>query len=185
MKKKIAIIVAVVVCIVAAVVIFGKPININREERVKIDISASSLKKSDLEDLDAYAEKNGYVSAKYNKKDGTVTVVINEIDHKKMMYQLGVSVISNVYGMMNSDSPYGDCIKNIERNKDFTEMIIDVDKETYQSDPTNYTMVTLTGNSCLVYLSYTDMPEEEQVCTVIVRDHLTKEVLVKEVFTQE
>lgn len=183
MKKKIAVIVAVAVCIVAAVLLFTK--GGNKQERVKIDISASSLTKDDLDNLDEYAEKNGYISAKYNRRDGTVTLEIADIDHKKMLYQLGVSVISNVYGMMNSDSPYYDIIKDIERNDDFTEMKIDVDKELYEADPSNASMITLTGNSCLVYLSYTDMPEEEQTCTVTVRDAITKEVIAQEFFTQD
>lgn len=183
MKKKIAIIIAVaVVCIVAAVLAFTGG---DKQERVKIDISAGSISKADLEDLDAYAEKHGYVSAKYNKRDGTVTVVLDDMDHKKLLYQLGVSVISNVYGMMNSDSPYYDVIKDIERNDNFTEMKIDVDRELYEKDPSNSAMITLTGNSCLVYLSYTDMPKEEQVCAVTVRDALTKEVIAEQVFTQE
>lgn len=183
MKKKIAIIAAVIVCIVAAILIFTK--GGDGQERVKINISASSLTKDDLDNLDEYAEENGYISAKYNKRDGTVTVVLDDFDHQKMMYQLGKSVISNVYGMMNSDSPYYDCITAIERNDNFTEMKIDVKKEIYESDPSYASMITLTGDSCRVYLSYADMPVEEQNCTVIVRDSVTKEVIAKEVFTQE
>ena len=183
MKKKVIIIVAVLVCIVAAVLAFRN--GSDSQERVKINISASSLSKDDLDDLDEYAEKNGYISAKYNKKDGTVTVVLDDFDHQKMMYQLGKSVIANVYGMMNSDSPYYNCIKDIERNDNFTEMRIDVDREIYESDSSFASMITLTGNSCAVYLSYTDLPREEQICTVIVRDAMTKEVIAKEIFTQD
>lgn len=183
MKKKIVIIAVAIVCIIAAVLAFTK--GSDKQERVKINISASSLSKDDLDDLDEFAEKNGYISAKYNKKDGTVTVVLDDFDHQKMMYQLGKSVISNVYGMMNSDSPYYSCIKNIERNENFTEMRIDVDREIYESDGSYSAMIPLTGNSCIVYLSYTDMPREEQNCTVIVRDAVTKEVIAKELFTQD
>lgn len=183
MKKKIAIIAVVVVFVVAAVLFFTK--GSDEQGRVKINISASSLTKGDLDDLDEFAEKNGYISAKYNKKDGTVTVVLDDFDHQKMMYQLGKSVISNVYGMMNSDSPYYNCIKDIERNENFTEMRIDVDREVYESDGSYAAMIPLTGNSCIVYLSYTDMPREDQNCTVIVRDAVTKEIIAKELFTQD
>lgn len=183
MKKKIAIILAAIACVIAVVLIFTR--DDNSQDRVKISISASSLSKEDLDNLDEYAEKNGYISAKYNRRDGTVTVVLDDFDHQKMMYQLGKSVISNVYGMMNSDSPYYDCITDIERNENFTEMRIDVNREVYESDKSYSSMITLTGNSCAVYLSYTDLPKEEQNCTVIIRDAVTKEVIAKEIFTQE
>ncbi len=152
--------------------------------RVKVDISASSLSKADLDDLDGYAEKNGFQSAKYDEKKGIISVEIEDDDYDILMYKIGVAVIENVYGLMNSDTDYP-YIKNIERNKDFSEMKIDVVKADYEKDSTSSLMVELVGQSCLVYQSYTQNDRKDQHCTVIIRDTDTKEVLYKETFDQE
>ncbi len=151
--------------------------------RARVDISASSLSKADLDDLDGYAEKNGFQSAKYDEKKGIISVEIDEDDYDILMYKLGVAVIENVYGLMNSDTDYP-YIKNIERNKDFSEMKIDVVKSDYEKDSTSSFMVELVGQSCLVYQSYTENDIKDQKCTVIIRDADTKEVLLKQVFDQ-
>lgn len=153
-------------------------------ERAKVNISASSLSQADLDDLDGYAQKNGFQSAKYDEKNGVISVEIDEDDYDILMYKIGVAVIENVYGLMNSDTDYP-YIKNIERNKDFSEMKVDVEKSDYEKDETSSLMVELIGQSCLVYQGYTENDRKDQKCTVIIRDADTKEVLLKQIFNQE
>ncbi|MGN0463575.1 MAG: hypothetical protein ACI4GA_02595 [Acutalibacteraceae bacterium] len=179
MKKSLAVIVAFSLFISCFMLGCGKS-----DGRVKVNISASSLSKAQLDDLDAYAEENGFDSAEYNKRKGVVSVVIDEDDYDILLYKVGVAVISNVYGLMNSDSDYP-YITNIERNKDFSEMKIDVRKTDYEKDENSRNMIDFVGQSCLVYQGYTDTKLKDQHCTVIVRDKDTKEVLYKETFNQE
>ncbi len=152
--------------------------------KVRVNISAQSLSQDELDNLSDYAEKNGFESAEYNKRKGIIEVEIEENDYDMLMYKIGVAVIKNVYGLMNSDSDYP-YIKNIDRNKDFSEMKIDVVKVDYEKDSTSALMVELVGQSCLVYQSYTQTDRDEQNCTVTVRDVDTKEVLYEKVFTQD
>lgn len=179
MKKSLAVIMALTVMISCLMLGCGK-----KDGRVKIDISASSLSEAELEDLDGYAEKNGFKSAEYDKKNGLISVEIEDNDYDILMYKIGVAVIENVYGLMNSDTDYP-YIKDIERNKDFSEMKIDVVKKDYEKDSTSPLMVNLVGQSCLVYQSYTQNDRKDQHCTVIIRDTDTKEVLYKETFNQD
>lgn len=179
MKRALAAIVALTLIISCFMMGCGK-----KDGRVTVDISADSLSEAELNDLGSYAEKNGFKSAKYNKRDKTVSVVIDDDDYDMLMYKIGVAVISNVYGLMNSDTDYP-YIKNIERNKDFSEMKIDVVKSDYEKDSDSPLMIELVGQSCLVYQSYTETKRKDQHCTVIVRDKDTKEVLEKKTFNQE
>lgn len=179
MKKTLSALIAFVLLMSCFMLGCGK-----KDGRVTVNISADSLSQAELDDLGSYAKKNGFESAKYNKRDGTVSVVIDDNDYDMLMYKLGVAVISNVYGLMNSDTDYP-YIKNIERNKDFSEMKIDVVKSDYEKDSDSPLMIELVGQSCLVYQSYTETDRKDQHCTVIVRDKDTKEVLYKQTFNQE
>lgn len=179
MKKITAAVLALCVLFTCALIGCGKD-----DGKVRVNISAQSLSQDELDDLDSYAEKNGFESAEYNKRKGIIEVEIDETDYDTLMYKIGVAVIKNVYGLMNSDSDYP-YIKNIDRNKDFSEMKIDVVKSEYEKDSTSELMVELVGQSCLVYQSYTQSDRDDQHCTVTVRDNDTKEVLYEKTYTQD
>ncbi len=152
------------------------------KDTVKIAISQNAISASDREDLDAYAQKNGYEKVKLNR-DGTATIYLSETKKDSMLYSLGKAVISNVYSLMNSDSDYP-YIKDIDRNEDFTDMRIDVVREEYEKDSSKDLIFNLVSSSCLAYLSYTGYDEEEQKVTVTVRDNVTKEIIEQRTFTQ-
>lgn len=179
MKKITAAVLALSVLLTCMLLGCGKD-----DGRVRVNISAQSLSQDELDDLDSYAEKNGFESAEYNKRKGIIEVEIEDNDYDMLMYKIGVAVIKNVYSLMNSDSDYP-YIKNIDRNKDFSEMKIDVVKADYEKDSTSALMVELVGQSCLVYQSYTQSDRDEQHCLVTVRDNETKEILYEQDFKQE
>lgn len=179
MKKSLAAIMALAVLLSCCLLGCGK-----KDGKVRVNISASSLSQAELDDLDTYAQKNGFESASYDEKKGLISVEIEDNDYDILMYKIGVAVIENVYGLMNSDTDYP-YIKNIDRNKDFSEMKIDVVKKDYENDSTSPLMIELVGQSCLVYQSYTQNDRKDQHCTVIIRDTDTKEVLYQQTFEQD
>ena len=180
MKRFLSLILALV-CILSVISLCGCE---KKMKTVKITVSAGTLKQEELNDLDAYAESRGYKKVKYNKKDNTVTIELDDSKHNIMLYKLGSAVVGNIYSLMDSDSSYP-YVTNIDRNDDFTEIGIDVDREAYEKDSTHSLIFTLVGTSCLTYLAYTDYDREDQICTVIIRDNVTKEIIDKEVFSQE
>ena len=150
-----------------------------KDNTVKVTISSSSLSQKELDDLDAFAVANGFLSAKLNK-DGTVSLVIDKTEHDKLLYSLGVSVIRNVYGIIDSeDYPY---VKDIERNDDFTSMKIFVDRDEYEKSGDGNLCSIFVGNCCMVYLKYTEYKQQDKICTVTVADYKTKEEITKDVY---
>ena len=175
--KKAAVLLLVLVLAISSLLCACKKDNI-----VKVSIDSSSLSQEELDDLDAFAVANGFLSAKLNK-DGTVTLVIDELDHDKLLYSLGVSVIRNVYGMIDSEEyPY---IKDIERNDDFTSITIFVDRDKYEKSGDGNLCSVFAGNSCMVYLKYTEYKQQDKICTVTIADYQTKEEISKDVYPQE
>ena len=173
MKKKLVLLLVLVLALSALLC------GCKKDNTVKVTINSSSLSQEELDDLDAFAVANGFMSAKLNK-DGTVTLIIDETQHDKLLYSLGVSVIRNVYGMIDSEEyPY---VKDIERNDDFTSITIFVDRDKYEKSGDGNLCSVFTGNCCMVYLKYTEYKEKDKICTVTVADYKTKEEISKEVY---
>ena len=173
MKKKI---VLLLVCVLAFSSVLCA---CKKKDTVKVSINSSSLSEEELSDLDAFAAANGFLSAKLNK-DGTITLIIDETEHNKLLYALGVSVIRNVYGMIGSEEyPY---VKDIERNDDFTRITIFVDRAEYEKSGDGNLCSVFAGNCCMVYLKYTEYKEKDKICTITVADYETKEEITKDVY---
>jgi len=153
-----------------------------KEKTHTVTIYSSKLSQEELDDLDAFAEKNGYLSARYSKRDGLVYVTLDETNYDSMMYSIGVSVIRNVYGLME-DKEYS-YIKKIDRNDNFSEMKVFVEKKGFEKSGQGELLSTYIGNSCVVYLKYdTELKTKEKVCTVTFYDEKTEEVLLEDSYS--
>lgn len=175
MKKTVYAVLAIVVCLCMLLCGCGK-----KNEKIKVSISTASLSQEELADLDKFAADNGFESAKYNQKDEVIEVVLSDIEHDKLTYSLGVAVIRNVYGMINSKRyPF---IKNIERNSNFTDMTIYVKQSSYEKSGKSDEIMDFVGNYCLLYLEYEDIDREDKKCTVRIADNKTGLVLNEKVY---
>lgn len=146
-----------------------------KNEKVTVSINTAALSPKELSDLDKFAEENGYESAKFNKRKGVIEVVIDDTEHEKLTYTLGVSVIRNVYALIESEEyPY---ITNIQRNDIFSDMTVLVEKSAYEKDGRGDEISDFIGDCCITYLTYENLKESEKVCCVKIADEKTGDIL--------
>lgn len=98
---------------------------------VEITLPSSLFSKEDMTtfDADAYADEQGFTSAKVNE-DGSVTVTMSKAKHKEMLDEMAASLDTSFAEYINSeDTPY---IKEITHNDDFTAVTMKVDRAAYE-----------------------------------------------------
>lgn len=178
MKKTLSLILALTVCVLVCFTGCG-----NGNKVVTVSINASTLSQEELSDLEKFARDNGFESAKFNKRKGIVEVKLGTIEHDKLTYSLGVTVIRNVYGMIDSEEyPY---IKDVKRNDLFTEMTVLVDSAAYEKADVGDEVSDFVGNCCLVYLNYEDMDMADKKCTVRIADAKSEMILSEKTYSVE
>ena len=99
---------------------------------VEITLPASMFEDQDMAtfDADAYANEQGFISAKVNE-DGSVTVTMTKSKHKELLAKMADSMDSSFAEFVNAeDTPY---IKEISHNDDFTAVTMKVDKAAYEN----------------------------------------------------
>ena len=177
MKKILCLVILLSVCVSVCLCGCGK------SDKVTVSINASTLTQEELSDLEKFARDNGFDSAVYNKKKGIVEVTLGSTEHDKLTYGLGVTVIKNVFGMIKSeDYPY---ITDVDRNDNFTEMTVYVNKSEYEEDGKGDDISDYVGKCCLVYLNYEDFRQEDKKCTVRILDSETKKTISEKTYYVE
>lgn len=99
---------------------------------VEITLPASMFESEDMSkfDADAYADEQGFTSAKVNK-DGSVTITMTKAKHKELLDEMSTSLDKNFQEFVNGeDTPY---IKEISHNDNFTAVTMKVDKAAYEN----------------------------------------------------
>lgn len=99
---------------------------------VDITLPASIFEGEDMTkfDADAYANEQGFKSAKVNE-DGSVTVTMTKAKHKELLEEMANTLDTNFKEFVNGEStPY---IKDITHNDDFTAVTMKVDKAAYET----------------------------------------------------
>lgn len=99
---------------------------------VDITLPASIFEGQDMAtfDADAYANEQGFSSAKVNA-DGSVTVTMTKGKHNELLTEMAASLDSAFAEFVNAeDTPY---IKEISHNDDFTAVTMKVDKAAYEN----------------------------------------------------
>lgn len=153
------------------------------KDTVKITIPLSFVDEEYHDNLDAYCEKYGYISAKLNKKDETVTVKMNEFSHKLLLTQIGMKVIQSIYNIAEGgEYPYVKAIDSYD-DKNFSEVVVSVDRKKYEADKTSSLMPFALAQCCFVYQAYTESTDYK--CTVTVADAKTKDIISTKTYTDK
>ncbi len=177
MKKILCVIFALLMLVCVCMCACGK------SDKVTVSINASALSAEELSDLEKFARDNGFDKAVYNKRKGIIEVTLGETEHDKLTYSLGVTVIRNVFSMIDSEEyPY---IKDVERNGNFTEMTVFVEKDAYEKDSQGDKISDYVGKCCLVYLNYEDYELKDKKCRVKIADAKTKTLLKERFYSVE
>ena len=133
-------------------------------------------------DVAGFFNKNTYEGCRIDEKKKTFTVTLKSITHDFMLSNVGISVISTLGNLVDSDRyPY---IKRIgSYNSDFSEIEFIVNEESYRSAKNTAEMFDTAGSCGILYQLYTT--ENSYKCTVILTDETTGKEVAKKTFRQD
>ena len=151
------------------------------KDTVKIVLPLAVIDEKYQNDLDAYCDEYGYLSAKLNKSSQTVTVKMNKFSHELLLVQIGTKVIQAIYEVEESgDFPCDDKIEKVD-TENFREVIVDVNREEYEKEGNMCAYII--GQSCLLYQLYTESTDYK--CDVVVVDSETNEIIETQTYTDK
>ncbi len=145
---------------------------------IKINIPLAIIEEEYQNDLDAYVEKYGYISAKLGAND-TVTLKLSGQSHSLLLSRMGMTVMKEIGSILDSgDYPY---FKNIGTyNDDFSYMVLLVDGEEYEDDKTSNFLPYVVSECCMYYQLYTTRTSYE--CEIIIADEKTNEIIYQNTY---
>ncbi|MDK2980020.1 MAG: hypothetical protein PWQ55_367 [Chloroflexota bacterium] len=138
---------------------------------VEITIPASIFSSEDTSqiDLEAYANESGFKKAVLNP-DGSVTVTLSKSDYAIILDELRNSLNQSFAELVGApDTPY---ITNIISDRNFTQVIVDVDRVGYEA-AFDLTPLVI-GIESMYYQIFADV---EQHVEVVIRDKDTGETI--------
>lgn len=130
---------------------------------VDITLPASMFEGQDMSsfDADAYADEQGFSSAKVNE-DGSITVTMSKAKHKELLDEMATSLDTTFAEFVNGeDTAY---IKEITHNDDFTTVTMKVDKAAYEN-AFDFTPLAI-GMSVAMYQAFTETEYHVEISIV-------------------
>ena len=152
----------------------------NPDEEVTINIPLSLVDKEYQNDLDAYAKKYGYISAKLEKNE-TVTIKMRALSHSLLLARTGTMVMKEIGAIIDSgDFPY--VVQLGTYNRDFSYITLLVKGKEFKKADTSLLpyMLAECGMYYQLFTTNTDYK-----CEVVIADHESKEVLFQKTYTDE
>ncbi|MCM3651355.1 hypothetical protein [Metabacillus litoralis] len=139
---------------------------------VEVTLPASFFEGEDIDAVIAEAEKEGAREVTKNE-DGSLTYKMSKSEHKKMMTEMGTSIIDSIEDMKSS----GDfvSIKDITHNKSFSEFTLLVDRASYENSFDGFAILGL-GLQGSMYQLFNGANLENYKVTISVKDEATQEV---------
>ena len=206
MKKKI-IIAVIIIAIIAAAATFirpgkaeeetttipdGQPVTVNLEpettekekeasynKKVTVTLPADFVDAKYKDNLDAFAEANGYISAKYTD-DGSVKIKMRALSYSLILSNIGMDTIQSIAYLLDSeDYPYFKDL--LKYNDDFSKVIIAVDAKEYEKLEDKETFLGQIALACLFYQSYDE--DSEGKCEITVCEEKTNILIETKEFT--
>lgn len=157
------------------------PEKIKKNKTIKLELPLNLIDEKYRDDLDAYCEANGFISAKLNKKSQTVTIKMKSFSHELLLSNIGLSVIKEINSVASSKK-YASVkkIKSIDTDN-FDKVTIAVDKNKYKKEGDIGAYVI--GQSCLLYQLYSGA--KDCSCSVVVTDNKTGKTIETKTYTNK
>ncbi len=106
--------------------------------------------------------------------DGSLTYNMTEEEYDQVLASLKKTLDNSIEAFKTDETL--SCIKDITYNDDITEIVISVDKESYESNANAIMVVPTLGiYGGMMYQMYTGVPDESIKCSVVVKDASTGE----------
>ncbi len=138
---------------------------------VDITLPPSLFSDTDMStfDIDAYVKEAGFKKAVINE-DGSITATMSKSRHKEILEEFSAEVKQTFNELIGFEStPY---ITGVTSNSDFTKIIVDVDRVSYESafDLTYFAIATPS-------FFYQAIAGIEYHCEITIRDGATQETI--------
>ncbi len=156
----------------------GQPITVNLEpeaytepsktsaydKKITVTLPIDIVDKEYGDDLDAFAEANGYFYAK-KKGDDMVKIKMREYSYKLLLTSVGIETVSGIgYAMDSGDYHFVD--KLAKYNSDFSEIVFTVDKEKYEAAENKDEFFTIAAFYCHYYQKFCE--DNKASCNITV-----------------
>ena len=200
-KKLIAIITVIIIAVIAIALATrssrneqettapaeGQPITVNLEpetetvpsktsaydKKITVTLPIDIVDKEYGDDLDAFAEANGYVYAK-KKGNDMVKIKMREYSYKLLLTSVGIETVSGIgYAMDSGDYHFVD--KLAKYNSDFSEIVFTVDKEKYEAAENKDEFFTIAAFYCHYYQKF--LEDNKATCKITVCEKGTKNLI--------
>lgn len=130
---------------------------------VKVEIPLAFIDYKYQNDLDSFAEDNGYESAKLSRDKKTVTVEMRALSYDLYLTQVGITTIKTICDTFESENyPY--VINLGEYNEDFSYVTLLVDSKGFKNATNVDELFEYVSNCCAYYLLQdNDSPDEFKI----------------------
>lgn len=151
------------------------------KDTVTVNLPITFVDEEYQDNLKAYCEKYGYISAKLNDDGQTVKIKMKKFSHELLTTEIGLKVLQQISSVTDSgDYPYIKKLVRIDRDG-FKQVVISVDAEEYKKAGTMGPYII--GQSCLLYQAYDDT--DDYRCEVTVTDEKTNKIIDTLVYTDK
>lgn len=148
---------------------------------IKIEVPLALIEEEYQNNLDAYVQKYGYISAKKTAKN-TVTLKLSGRAHSLLLSRMGMTIMKEIGNILDSgDYPYFKKIGTY--NDDFSYMVLLVDGKAYKKDSTANFLPYVVSECCMYYQFYTTRTKYE--CEIVVADQNTNEVIYRNTYNMD
>ena len=154
----------------------GQPVTVNIDREPQQPSSGSYDKKVTVtlpidvvdeeygDDLDAFAEANGYFSVK-KKGDGMVKIRMREYSYRLLLTSAGLETVSGIgYTIDSGDYPF--ISKFARYNSDFSDVVFTVDKKKYEKAENKDEFFNSVAFCCLHYQKYCE--DNKGMCKITI-----------------
>lgn len=151
------------------------------KDTVTVNLPITLIDEEYQNDLKAYCERYGYISAKLNDDGQSVQIKMNKFSHELLTTEIGLKVLQQIADITDSgDYPYVKKLVKVDRDN-FKQVVISVDAQGYKKAGTMAPYII--GQSCLLYQAYDDT--DDYRCEVTVTDEKTNKIIDTLIYTDK